>query len=178
MALINCPECGKEISDQARNCINCGYPINVKQSTNKMQGVIKKIVDSKRILIVVVVTIVLLFIVISVLGRSQLYGKWYYVDDDDFWMDIDNNTISVCSVMTDEIYGTIEYDYNKETQVIKTGDVIFKGDAESELDYDRIKRIARKFDNSIMYVEGTVLHVIIGDDDIRFSSDKKYKRDH
>ena len=25
MALIKCPECGKEISDTAKNCINCGY---------------------------------------------------------------------------------------------------------------------------------------------------------
>lgn len=28
MALIKCPECGKEISDKASVCINCGYPIN------------------------------------------------------------------------------------------------------------------------------------------------------
>jgi len=27
MALINCPECGKEISDQAASCPNCGTPI-------------------------------------------------------------------------------------------------------------------------------------------------------
>lgn len=27
MSMINCPECGKEISDQAEKCINCGYPI-------------------------------------------------------------------------------------------------------------------------------------------------------
>lgn len=28
MALIKCPECGKEISDRAGNCPNCGYPIS------------------------------------------------------------------------------------------------------------------------------------------------------
>ena len=28
MALINCPECGKEISDKALTCPNCGIPIN------------------------------------------------------------------------------------------------------------------------------------------------------
>lgn len=28
MALIKCPECGKEISDKASSCPNCGYPIN------------------------------------------------------------------------------------------------------------------------------------------------------
>ena len=27
MALIKCPECGKEISDQAKACIHCEYPI-------------------------------------------------------------------------------------------------------------------------------------------------------
>ena len=28
MPLIKCPECGKEISDQAANCPNCGFPVN------------------------------------------------------------------------------------------------------------------------------------------------------
>ena len=28
MALIKCPECGKEISDQAPACIHCGFPLN------------------------------------------------------------------------------------------------------------------------------------------------------
>lgn len=27
MALINCPECGKQVSDKANACPNCGYPI-------------------------------------------------------------------------------------------------------------------------------------------------------
>lgn len=31
MALINCPECGKEISDKATNCPNCGMPIGNKK---------------------------------------------------------------------------------------------------------------------------------------------------
>ena len=28
MALIKCPECGKEVSDHAASCPNCGYPIS------------------------------------------------------------------------------------------------------------------------------------------------------
>lgn len=35
MALINCPECGKEISDKAGNCPNCGCPIQPEQETVK-----------------------------------------------------------------------------------------------------------------------------------------------
>ena len=27
MALINCPECGREVSDKAVNCPSCGYPL-------------------------------------------------------------------------------------------------------------------------------------------------------
>lgn len=27
MALIKCPECGKEISNQSDKCIHCGYPL-------------------------------------------------------------------------------------------------------------------------------------------------------
>jgi hypothetical protein len=31
MALITCPECGKEVSDKCEQCIHCGYPlINTK----------------------------------------------------------------------------------------------------------------------------------------------------
>lgn len=31
MALIKCPECGKEISDRAASCPNCGYPITSRK---------------------------------------------------------------------------------------------------------------------------------------------------
>lgn len=30
MGMIRCPECGKEVSDKARNCPNCGNPIDTK----------------------------------------------------------------------------------------------------------------------------------------------------
>lgn len=28
MALIKCPECGKEISNKSKQCIHCGYPLD------------------------------------------------------------------------------------------------------------------------------------------------------
>lgn len=30
MALIKCPECGKEISDKSDKCVNCGYPLKTE----------------------------------------------------------------------------------------------------------------------------------------------------
>ena len=35
MALIKCPECGKEISDKATSCIHCGYPLHTSELQQK-----------------------------------------------------------------------------------------------------------------------------------------------
>lgn len=37
MALIKCPECGKEISDKSKQCIHCGYPLDeLKNETSNI----------------------------------------------------------------------------------------------------------------------------------------------
>ena len=33
MALIKCPECGKEVSDRAPACIHCGFPLSTTSNT-------------------------------------------------------------------------------------------------------------------------------------------------
>ena len=42
MALIKCPECSREVSEQATACPNCGYPVNRMNKTyenhNKNSG--------------------------------------------------------------------------------------------------------------------------------------------
>lgn len=45
MALIKCPECGREVSDRATACIHCGYPlqeaiISAPKSTNTAKKVV------------------------------------------------------------------------------------------------------------------------------------------
>lgn len=38
MALITCPECGREISDRAEACPNCGFPITKSEEMdNELQ---------------------------------------------------------------------------------------------------------------------------------------------
>lgn len=37
MALIKCPECGKEISDKSTNCIHCGCPLQQIQNQEKVE---------------------------------------------------------------------------------------------------------------------------------------------
>ena len=40
MALINCPECNKKISNSAKNCPNCGYKLK-KNKNSKNRAIIK-----------------------------------------------------------------------------------------------------------------------------------------
>jgi hypothetical protein len=40
MALINCPECQKEVSDKAQACIHCGYTL-IGESTNKNTQIVE-----------------------------------------------------------------------------------------------------------------------------------------
>ena len=37
MALIKCPECGKEISDKAKTCISCGCPLEEVVSSGEVR---------------------------------------------------------------------------------------------------------------------------------------------
>ena len=38
MALIKCPECGKQISDRAASCPNCGCPIGNAPTSIKVRA--------------------------------------------------------------------------------------------------------------------------------------------
>lgn len=51
MALINCPECGKEVSDKAEVCIHCGYPLHdenvvIKESEPAYLKEVKKLLET------------------------------------------------------------------------------------------------------------------------------------
>ena len=47
MALIKCPECGHDVSSEAKNCPNCGYPIAEKISASKQQTIVSD--DEKQV---------------------------------------------------------------------------------------------------------------------------------
>ena len=42
MALIKCPECGKEISDKAPACIHCGYPLSLLNNEKAKSTAVEK----------------------------------------------------------------------------------------------------------------------------------------
>ena len=67
MALINCPECNKEISSKAESCPNCACPINRKSDKPikvKSEGLFMQSLNvGCTITLVIIVAIVILFII-------------------------------------------------------------------------------------------------------------------
>ncbi len=61
MALINCPECNREISDQVRRCPGCGYKIKRKDNT-----IIKILIS-----IVVILMLICLVIIITKIAVNK-----------------------------------------------------------------------------------------------------------
>lgn len=61
MALINCKECGKEISNKATTCPNCGNPINDDTYT-------KEIKASKKVAIFIIAILVVVCIIGFIFG--------------------------------------------------------------------------------------------------------------
>ena len=47
MAIIICPECGKELSNYAKDCINCGFPIREFMNDNKLNNIDYKFICPK-----------------------------------------------------------------------------------------------------------------------------------
>lgn len=62
MALINCPECGKEVSDVVENCPHCGYPIKKSlKNVEKKPFPIKIVgISGGLVLLAIIVAVVLI----------------------------------------------------------------------------------------------------------------------
>ena len=70
MALIKCPECGKEISDQAPACIHCGFPLD------KMKKKPGKVILPRANAHLVVPSIVYFIVTLSAAGLTTSSYFW------------------------------------------------------------------------------------------------------
>ena len=79
MAMINCPECGKEISDSVESCPFCGYPIKNREAElqNNTNGEsTKKKPFKKTYLIIAVVAICLIAVLgVKISNKKKLIAK-------------------------------------------------------------------------------------------------------
>ena len=50
MGMISCPECGKEVSDKASICVNCGFPIEnyIKEQVEKKNRIKKELENKEK----------------------------------------------------------------------------------------------------------------------------------
>lgn len=71
MALIKCPECGKEVSDRAEYCQGCGFPIASDNTEATVSGV-KKNVDNKKFLFGAIALAILIGIIILVQANGNI----------------------------------------------------------------------------------------------------------
>ena len=78
MALVKCPECGKDVSDQAEICINCGFKIagtdNLHEMSEKKEAEIRERQNSKRRSIIVTIIVVVIIVILGV-------TTWYRVTE-------------------------------------------------------------------------------------------------
>lgn len=76
MALVKCVECGKEVSDKAKSCPNCGCPINEKkEKTIKVEQPKKPVKKNKPLEIIVAITCGLSFLP-AALGYGFVMGTY------------------------------------------------------------------------------------------------------
>lgn len=66
MALIKCPECGKEISDKAKACPECGYELKQNVEATKQESFFKK----NKIAVLVIGIVIIIAIVAGVCIKS------------------------------------------------------------------------------------------------------------
>ena len=81
MALIKCNECGKEMSDHAKQCPNCGKEVNFNNMKNrKMNEKLEKILKlCKQYWYILVILIVLIIIIlVIVFSNNGLAGTYEY----------------------------------------------------------------------------------------------------
>ena len=65
MALINCPECGAQVSEHSQQCIHCGYPLNNNRNNKSINNSV-----SKKVLIIgialILITIIFVLLILNI----------------------------------------------------------------------------------------------------------------
>ena len=81
MALIKCPQCGKEISDKATNCIGCGWKVQPTQNlkNRKLEYIMtankKRFFPCASILIMMVMILTMICFMIIVWRRLDKFSE-------------------------------------------------------------------------------------------------------
>lgn len=155
MALIKCKECGKEISNQAKLCPNCGAPtekFNQKKKTNN------KIIIGGILGIVVVTTIII--VVVSIMSGIRSKQKSYIYGNEaiNILLDYKNRILNEEDAykQLDQLYNAIEEELEKINDSSKESSRLFGikigvSSAKTEIDYDGLSQF--EIEDKIEYIK-------------------------
>lgn len=94
MPLIKCPECGKEVSDQALSCPHCGYPLKkpepkkkkINPDLSKMEVIMVRssllpFLGAAFMLVLIAVCVAAAILMPKVIGGSEIFilSIWFYI---------------------------------------------------------------------------------------------------
>lgn len=95
MALIKCPECGKEISDQAKSCPGCGK-------------ILKKTIGLKMI-IIGIISIIISMLILFIFHRQDIQAQAYDINYNQYLIRNIISNILECGGFILFIIGVIVY---------------------------------------------------------------------
>lgn len=75
MALTNCPECGKEVSDKAGKCPNCGYDLRKYKIKNKIQKIPIKKLSTKKLVSIGILIASALVLSVFIFSNRKVHVK-------------------------------------------------------------------------------------------------------
>lgn len=82
--LIKCSECGKEVSDKANSCPNCGAPVKEDEIQEEIKTGIKV---SKKLAIILIIALSLIIVVAFVFGYFIPSHTYHVKDSNDHYVE-------------------------------------------------------------------------------------------
>lgn len=80
MALVNCPECNKEISDSAKQCPSCGYEIQKEITRSELGEIEKNPAQGMLCIFVGIIAIIFGFLTIGIIiGIFAIIGGFAFI---------------------------------------------------------------------------------------------------
>lgn len=131
MALINCPECTKEISDKVKTCPHCGYPFNDDQTQgiiNTSNGLKERIIEKRKpviisLLIVLSIVAVLLTTNNINLAKSNKEKATLFKDSVTLITKAGYNSADTCSIILNVWSNAGSRDFNDVFKYMFSGDI-------------------------------------------------------
>jgi len=88
MSLIKCPECGKEISDKASHCINCGYSLAWEEQKSRH--------DKRKVIVIIITAIIVAVLCVS---GVMIYKHYQLNQHEQFAYDLYNAQMEVAQYL-------------------------------------------------------------------------------